>query len=93
MAIKRISPAPTPKERALMDRVQRARKSYPRFDRHGAYREAVGELAAETGADVESIWEEWQDRVRDLLYTGEPEVESAEARALDDMRERFRRAS
>jgi hypothetical protein len=93
MAIRRINPTPTPKERAAMDRVQRAKKSYARLDRYGAYREAIGELAEETGADVEAAWSEWEDRVRDLLYTGEKDVDVAESKALEDIRERFRRAS
>lgn len=76
-----------------MDRVQRAKKSYLRLDRHGAYRDAIGELAEETGADVDSAWSEWEDRVRDLLYTGEPDVDVAESRALADIQDRFRKAS
>jgi hypothetical protein len=89
MAVKRITTAPTPKERAAMDRVTRAKKSYPRIDRHGAYRELCAELATETGADVVSIWEEFQERAGTRMYCGELEIEDAERLAMDDVRERF----
>ncbi len=76
-----------------MDRVQRAKRSYPKVDRHGAYRELCIELAEETGGDVESIWEEFQERAGTRMYLGELEIEDAEKLAMDDVRERFRRAS
>ena len=69
------------------------KKSYPKVDRHGVYRELIAELAEETGADVSSIWEEWQERAGTRLYLGELELEDAEQKALEDVRERYRRAS
>jgi hypothetical protein len=84
---------PTAKERQVMDRVQRAQRSYKRLDRHSGYREACADLAEETGANVEHVYEEWQERAGTRLYLGEMEVEDAERLALEDVRERFRAAS
>ena len=69
------------------------RKSYSRFDRHGGYRDACAELAAETGSDVESIYEEWEHVAATRMYDGTIEVEDAEIAALNEVRERYRRAS
>jgi predicted metalloprotease len=93
MPIRKPRSVPTAKEKQIMDRVQRAQRSYPKVDRHGVYREACAELAEETGADVESIWEEFQERAGTRLYMGELELENAEMLALEDVRERFRAAS
>ncbi len=93
MAVKQAKRPLTWQEKQQMDRVQRAVKSYPKVDRHGCYREACAELAEETGGDVESIWEEFQERAGTRMYLGELEVEDAEMKALDDVRERFRAAS
>lgn len=86
-----------PKERAKVsqqeDRVKRAVRGYPRLDRHSGYREACADLADETGANVEYVYEEWQERAGTRLYLGEMEVEDAERLALEDVRERFRAAS
>ena len=76
-----------------MDRVQRAQRSYPKVDRHGGYREACIALAEETGGDVESIWDEFQERAGTRMFCGELEIEDAERLAMEDVRERFRRAS
>lgn len=73
--------------------ISHIRKSYPRFDRHGGYMEACAALAEETGCDVVSAYDEWRDRVEARLYTGMVDVDDAEAAAMDDVRERFRRAS
>ncbi len=71
----------------------RARKSYPRIDRHGVYMEAVAELARETGADVVAAYEEFSERCTALLYTGDHDIEDAEALALEHARDAYRRAS
>lgn len=86
-------PAPSPADRAIQDRVTRARKSYPRFDRHGGYREACAQLAEETGCDVEAAYEEFLDRVSTKLYLGTIEVEDAESAAMTEICDRFRAAS
>ena len=75
------------------DRVERARKRIHRFDRHGGYLDACGELARETGADPESVYSEWEFLVTTALYEGTVEVEDAEVAALTEIRQRFRRAS
>lgn len=86
-----------PKERAKMsqqeDRVERARKRFIRFDRHGGYLDACAELARETGGDAASMFEEWEFAVTTSLYSGTIEVEDAEIEALRFIQERFRRAS
>lgn len=71
----------------------RAKKSYPRIDRHGAYAEMAAELAQETGADVEQVYEQFCDRVMANLFTAEMDVEECEERAMADVRDWFRRAS
>ena len=93
MAVKKPRPVPTVKERQVMDRVQRALKSYARFDRHGGYREACVELATETGGDPESIFEEWEHDASTRMYAGTIEIEDAEIAALAEVRRRFRAAS
>ncbi len=74
-----------------MDRVQRAQRSYPKVDRHGCYREACADLATETGADVEDIWSEFIERSGTRMYLGELDLEDAEAKAMVDCQERFKR--
>lgn len=69
------------------------KKMPPRFDRHGGYLEAMRDLANETGCDPHSAFEEWWDRVEARLYSGTVDVDQAEADALEDVRERYRRAS
>lgn len=71
----------------------RAKKSYPRTDRYGVYMEACAELASELGADVASVYEEWTERSQAYLFTAEMDVDDCEARALDDVRAAYRRAS
>lgn len=93
MAARLPRPPMTAKERAVADRVQRAKRSYPRVDRHGVYMEACSALAEETGADVTSVYEEWQDRVTAHMYTAELDVDDCEAQALEDVRLAYRRAS
>ena len=93
MAIKQPKKPLTPNERAMTDRATRARKSYPRFDRHGGYMEACAALAEETGCDVVSAYSEWRDRVEARLYTGMVDVDDAESAAMNDVRERYRNAS
>ena len=61
MAAKQAKRPLTAKEKQVMDRVQRATKSYPKVDRHGVYREACVELAEETGTNVEDVWDEFVD--------------------------------
>ena len=75
------------------DRVRRARQAVKRFDRHGGYRDACAELARETGSDVESIYEEWEHVASTRMYDGTVEIEDAEIAALNEVRERYRRAS
>lgn len=89
MAVRKIRPEPTDEEKRQMYRASQARKSYPRFDRHGGYREACGELAEETGGNVDAIYEEWIDRTQARLYNGEREVEDAERLAMADTREAY----
>jgi len=93
MAVKQRRAEPTAKERQVADRVQRATKSYPKVDRHGVYREACVELAEETGGAIEDIWDEFVERSGTRLYLGEMDLETAEMKALEDVRERFRAAS
>ena len=38
-----------------MKHIAHIRKSYPRFDRHGGFRDACADLAAETGADDHQV--------------------------------------
>ena len=76
-----------------MDRVQRAQRSYPKWDRHGGYLEACAELAKETGGDAESMYSEWAHEAQTRLYEGALEVEDAEIAALKVVQERFRAAS
>jgi hypothetical protein len=76
-----------------MEQIQRIKRSQPKVDRHGVYREACAELAEETGGDVESIWEEFTERAATRQYLAEADVDTAEQLALEDVRERYRRAS
>lgn len=93
MAVKKPKPLPTSKELQIMDRVQRAKRSYPKQDRHGIYREACAELAEETGADVESVWEDFGHRAAVRQYLAEIDIDEAERLALEDVRDQYRRAS
>lgn len=77
----------------MQDRVLRAKKSYPRIDSHGEWMRCCSELAEETGADVAAVYEEWNDRVSAMLYTGEHDVYEAEQRAMDHIRTAYRMAS
>jgi len=93
MAVKRIAKQLSAKERAVEDRVMRAKKSYPKFDRYGGYMQAVAELASELGADVVGMYEEWLARCESLLFTGDHDVEDCESMALEHVRDAYRRAS
>ena len=93
VAVKKPKPVQTVKERQLMDQIQRIRKSYNRFDRHGGYREACAELATETGGDVESIYSDWEHFASTSMYDGTIEVEDAEIAALQMVQSIYRRAS
>lgn len=86
MAAKQPKPEPTAAERAVQDRVKRAKRSYPRVDRYGHYMTACSELAQECGGDVVTIYAEFESRVTALLYTDEPDLYEAEQRAMDHVR-------
>jgi len=75
-----------------MDRVQRAQKSYPKWDRHGGYLDACAALAVECGSDPSSIYEEWEFEATQRFYET-PEIEDAEIDALKIVQLRYRRAS
>lgn len=93
MAVRQPKRIATTRERQAMDRVQRAVRSYPRWDRHGGYLDACAELARETGGDAASIYSEWEHEAQTRLYGGVLEVEDAEIEALQEIQRRFRRAS
>jgi hypothetical protein len=93
MAVRKPALPPTVKERQMAKHIAHIRKSYNRFDRHGGYRDACAELARETGSDVESIYEEWEHVASTRMYDGTVEIEDAEIAALNEVRERYRRAS
>jgi len=93
MAVKQRRAEPTAKERQVADRVQRATKSYAKWDRHGGYLDACRDLARETGADPESVYSEWEFEATQRLYNGTIEIEDAEIDALKEIQRRFRLAS
>lgn len=93
MAARQPKQALTAKDKAVADRVSRAKRSYPKLDRHGVYLEALAELAQETGANVSAVHEEWADRCTAMLYTGDYDTEDAEAASLEHVRAAYRKAS
>ncbi len=90
MAVKKPKQPCTPNERAVLDRVMRAKRSYANIDRYGHYMTLVAELAEEVDVDVVHLYEEWQSRVEAMLMTDEPDIYEAEQRALDHVRGAWR---
>ncbi len=87
----------TPTEKAQLaqqqDRADRARRSYPKLDRTGEYREKCVELAEEVGANAEHVWEEFEERASVRWYLGVMTRDAAEELAWGDVQERWSKTS
>lgn len=81
----------SPKEAALRDRVERARRSQPRWDARGEYLELAAELARKYALDCVDIYGEFCERTAVRVYLGELDTNEAERLAWQDTRERFER--
>ncbi len=85
---------PTPEQRAAVraqdDRADRARRSYPKLDAAGTYRDKCSELAQECGVEFADVWEEWTERAAVREWCGALNRSEAERLAFDDVCTRFR---
>lgn len=79
----------TPKDRALKDRIARARAANP--PRGAEWYEKAAELAEETGADVADVLDMFDERAAIREYDGATDRATSEAEAFGEVEELFRR--
>jgi hypothetical protein len=81
--------AETPGERAIRDRVMKAKAKNIRWDRDGRWAEACASLALLVGVDAADLYEEHGERASVRHYLGELDIDEAERLAFEDIRSRF----
>jgi hypothetical protein len=83
MALREPRRMPTPHERAIADRVHRAK--YHKRDPHGTYHTAICGLAKQFDRDHSELLDQWDEFVSIRMWDGQP-LDDAERGALDDLR-------
>src|SRR5688500_3229945 len=89
MALRKIKPIETAKDRAVQDRVRRAKTTRSPVDRTSKYHEQIGELARACGVTFDVVYEEFSERAAAREYLGGVSRDEAEFAAMGDVRERF----
>lgn len=87
MAARRPKAGMTPADRALADRISRARTATP--PRGAEWYTRSAELAELVGADVNAVIDEFDERASVREYLGGVTRADAERLAFEDVRERF----
>ncbi len=75
----------TPAQRAIADRVARARAANPPRDPTGACHAALADLAASTGRDIDELLEWFDERAGVREYDGNVSRDEAERAAVKDV--------
>lgn len=86
MALRQPKKLPTPADRALEDRIARARRANPPRDPTGVHHEALAELAHRFDRDVVDLVDLWDERAAIREYDG-AERRAAERLAVEDVRD------
>lgn len=85
MAVAKRRAPMTPAERALADRVARARAAQPPRDPDGRWHEAIAELARKHGKDMHDLLDTWDERTALRQWDGGYTQHDAERLAFDDL--------
>jgi hypothetical protein len=93
VAVKQVRKPLTAEEKRIADRVARAKRGHSPVNRTSNYHEQLGELARECGVPVDEVIEEWSSRAAAREYDGGFTRDEAEFLAMDDTRQRLRRAA
>lgn len=93
LAIRKLQPKETAKDRQVKHRVMTAKAQRSPVDRTSRYHEQLGELARECDAPVDEVIEEWSERAAAREYLGGVSRDVAEFLAMDDVRQRYRRGA
>lgn len=91
MAIRKLHPQETAKDRAIKHRLMTAKAKRSPVDRTSHYYEQLGEVARASDTPVDLVIEEWSERAAAREYMGGVSRDEAEFLAMDDVRQRFTR--
>ena len=89
LPIRKLHHVETPSDRAIADRIKRAKAVKSPVDRSSDYHERLGELSRKLDLPIDCLIEEWSERAACREYLGGVSRSEAEELAFADVQERY----